>query len=110
MIKDEKNRHPRDTVPYFKWLIDDENPGLETDDGVENQGMTNKIVEEVHEALGGTKCGKDLGTAKIQVEAWECIHIWVQPLCRLVNRVLKTAKIGEEAFCANFENRKGDRK
>ena len=49
---------------YFKWLINDDNTGIETEDGVANQGMTNTICEEVHEALGGTKCGKATGRIK----------------------------------------------
>ena len=42
-----------------KWLMNYENTEIETEDGVANQGISHhKICEEVHEALGGTKCGK----------------------------------------------------
>ena len=37
-----------EVILYFKWLINDDNPGIETEDGVANQGMTNKIREEMH--------------------------------------------------------------
>ena len=47
---------------YFKCLMNDESPIIETDECVGNQGMTNTICEEeVQEVLGGTKCGKVVG-------------------------------------------------
>ena len=47
---------------YFKCLMNDESPIIETDECVGNQGMTNTICEEdVQEVLGGPKCGKVVG-------------------------------------------------
>ena len=48
----------------------DKNPGVATDEGVANQGITKHVCEgEVHEVLGGKKCGKVVGTDEIPMEA-----------------------------------------
>ena len=39
LMKYEEIREP--CGQYFKWLTNDENTEIETDDGVANQGMTN---------------------------------------------------------------------
>ena len=79
---------------YFKWLMNCENTEIETEEGVANQGMANKICEEeVHEALEGTKWGEAVGTDKIAVEAWKRMSncgVQQQLLCRILNSVLKT--------------------
>ena len=47
---------------YFKCLMNDESPIIETDGCVGNQGMTNATCEEeMQEVLGGMKCGKVVG-------------------------------------------------
>ena len=83
----------------FKWLMNDENPRIDTEEGVANQRMTNKICEEkVHEALGGTKCRKAIWTDTIPAKEWTCIGKYgVQLLCRLLNSVVKTEKNRGEA-------------
>ena len=44
---------------YFSWLMNEENPRMETEDRAPNQGMTSPVSEaETDRALGEMKCGK----------------------------------------------------
>ena len=44
---------------YFSWLMNEENPRVETDDRAPNQGMTSPVSEaEIERTLRGMKCGK----------------------------------------------------
>ena len=85
-------------------IVNNESTEIEKGKGVANQGISNKICEEkVHEALGGTKCGKVIGADKIPVEEWTCMgKFGVQLLWRLLNSVLKTETNGEEAYWCQF--------
>ena len=63
---------------------------------------------EVHEALGWTKCGKTVGADEIPVKASTCMgNFGLQPLCRLLNSVLKTDNSGEEADIQKCNNYSG---
>ncbi len=85
---------------YFKCLMNDESPIIETDGCVGNQGMTNATCEEeMQEVLGGMKCGKVVGGGgdEISVAAWKCmVKYWVHLLFKLPNSVLKTDTMSSE--------------
>ena len=75
---------------YFSWLMNEENPRVETEDRAPNQGMTSP-VSEAERALGGMKCGKAVGSDEIPVELWKCLgQLGVVTLCTVFNRIMTT--------------------
>ena len=79
---------------YFSWLMNEDNPRVETEDRAPNQGMTSQVSEaEIERALRGMKCGKAVGSDEIPVEVWKCLgQLGVVTLCKI----------------ANFENQQND--
>ena len=77
---------------YFSWLMNEENPRVETEDRAPNQGMTSPVSEaETERALGGMTCGKAVGSDEIPVEVWKCLgQLGVVTLCKLFNRIMTT--------------------
>ena len=77
---------------YFSWLMNEENPRVETEDRAPNQGMTSPVSEaETERALGGMKCGKAVGSDEIPVEVWKCLgQLGVVTLCKLFNKIMTT--------------------
>ena len=77
---------------YFSWLMNEENPRVETEDRAPNQGMTSPVSEaETEKALGGMKCDKAVGSDEIPVEVWKCLgQLGVVTLCKLFNRTMTT--------------------
>ena len=71
---------------YFSWLMNEENPRVETEDRAPNQGMTSPVsVAEAERALSGMKCGNAVGRDEIPVKVWKCL-----------------GQLGVVALCANF--------
>ena len=77
---------------YFCWLMNEENPRVETEDRAPNQGMTSPVSEaEIERALRWMKCGKAVGSDDIPVEVWTCLgQLGVVTLCKLFNRIMTT--------------------
>ena len=77
---------------YFSWLMNVENPRVETEDRAPNQGMTSPVSEaETERALRGMKCGKAVGSDDIPVEVWKCLgQLGVVTFCKLFNRIMTT--------------------
>ena len=90
LMKDEYIRERWDQ--YFSWLMNEENPRVETDDRAPNQGMTSSVSEaEIERALRGMKCGKAVGSDEIPVEVLKCLgQLGVVTLCKLFNRIMTT--------------------
>ena len=56
---------------YFSWLMNEENPRVETEEREPNQGLTEPINEaETERALKGTKSGKAVDRDEIPAEVW----------------------------------------
>ena len=54
---------------YFSWLMNEENPRVETEEREPNQGLTAPINEaETESALKGMKSGKAVGSDEIPAE------------------------------------------
>ena len=61
---------------YFSWLINEENPRVETDEREPNQRLTAPINEaETKRALKGMNSGKAVGSDEIPAEVWKCL-VW----------------------------------
>ena len=59
---------------YFSWLMNEDNPRVETEEREPNQGMTAPINEaETERALKGMKSGKAVGSDEIPAEVWKCL-------------------------------------
>ena len=58
---------------YFSWLMNEQNPRVDTGESEPNQGMTAPINEaDTERALNGMKCGKAVGGDEIPAEIWKC--------------------------------------
>ena len=77
---------------YFSWLMNEENPRVETEDRAPNQGMTSPVSEaEAERALSWMKCGKAAGRDDIPVQVWKRLgQLEVVTLCKLFNRTMTT--------------------
>ena len=92
---------------YFSWLMNEENPRVETEDRAPNQGMTSPVSEaEIERALRRMKCGKAVGSDEIPVEVWKCLgQLGVVRLCKLFNRIMTTECI-PSAFWSPFSKKR----
>ena len=79
---------------YFSWLMNEENPRLETEEREPNQGLTAPINEaETERALKGMKSGKAVGSDEIPAGVWKCLEWFgVVTLCKLFNSIMITVK------------------
>ena len=86
------NTSESDGGQYFSWLMNEENPRMETEDRAPNQGMTSPVSEaETERALSGMRCGKAVGSDEIPVEVWKCLgQLGLVTLCKLFNRIMTT--------------------
>ena len=80
---------------YFSWLMNEENPRVETEEREPNQGLTAPINEaETERALKGMKSGKAVGSDEITAEVWKCLGWFgVVILCKLFNSIMITETI-----------------
>ena len=80
---------------YFSWLMNEENPRVETEEREPNQGLTAPINEaETERALKGMKSGKAVGSDEIPAEVWKCLGWFgVVTLCKLFNSIMITETI-----------------
>ena len=80
---------------YFSWLMNEENPRVETEEREPNQGLSAPINEaETARALKGMKSGKAVGSDEIPAEVWKCLGWFgVVTLCKLFNSVMITETI-----------------
>ena len=80
---------------YFSWLMNEENPRVETEEMEPNQGLTAPINEaETERALKGIKSGKAVGSYEIPAEVWTCLRRFgVVTLCKLFNSIMITETI-----------------
>ena len=80
---------------YFSWLMNEENPRVETEEREPNQGLTAPINEaETERALKGMKSGKAVGSDEIPAEVWQCLGWFgVVTLCKLFNSIMITETI-----------------
>ena len=80
---------------YFSWLMNEENPRVETEEREPNQGLTAPINEaETERALKGTKSGKAVDRDEIPAEVWKCMGWFgVVTLCKLFNSIMITDTI-----------------
>ena len=80
---------------YFSWLMNEENPRVETEEREPNQGLTAPINEaETERALKGMKSGKAVGSDDIPAEVWRCLGWFgVVTLCKLFNSIMITETI-----------------
>ena len=80
---------------YFNWLMNEENPRVETEEREPNQGLTAPINEaETERALKGMKSGKAVGSDEIPAEVWTCLGWFgVVTLCKLFNSIMITETI-----------------
>ena len=80
---------------YFSWLMNEENPRVETEEREPNQGLTAPINEaETARALKGMQSGKAVGSDKIPAEVWKCLGLFgVVTLCKLFNSIMITETI-----------------
>ena len=82
-------------VQCFSWLMNEENPRVETEEREPNQGLTAPINEaETERALKGMKSGKAVGSDEIPAEVWKCLGWFgVVTLCKLFNSIMITDTI-----------------
>ena len=75
---------------YFSWLMNEENPRVETKEREPNQGLTAPINEaETERALKGMKSGKAVCRDEIPAEVWKCLGWFgVVTLCKLFNSIM----------------------
>ena len=75
---------------YFSWLMNEENPRVETEEREPNQGLTAPInATETERALKGKKSGKAVGSDEIPAEVWKCLGWFgVVTLCKLFNSIM----------------------
>ena len=80
---------------YFSWLMNEDNPRVETEERVPNQGLTAPINEaETERELNGMKSGKAVGSDEIPAEVWKCLGWFgVVTLCKLFNSIMITETI-----------------
>ena len=80
---------------YFSWMMNEENPRVETEEKEPNQGLTAPINEaETERVLKGMKSGKAVGSDEIPAEVWKCLGWFgVVTLCKLFNRIMITETI-----------------
>ena len=80
---------------YFSWLMNEENPRVETEEREPNEGLTAPINEaETERALKGMKSGKAVGSDEIPAEVWKCLGWFgVVTLCKLFNSIMITETI-----------------
>ena len=80
---------------YFSWLMNEENPRVETEEREPNQGLTAPINEtETERALKGMQSGKAVGSDEIPAEVWKCLGWFgVVTLCKLFNSIMITDTI-----------------
>ena len=80
---------------YFSWLVNEENPRVETEEREPNQGLTAPINEaETERALKGMQSGKAVGSDEISAEVWKCLGWFgVVTLCKLFNSIMITETI-----------------
>ena len=80
---------------YFSWLMNEENPRVETEDREPKQGLTAPINEaETERALRGMKSDKAVGSDEIPAEVWKCLGWFgVVTLCKLFNSIMITETI-----------------
>ena len=80
---------------YFSWLMNEENPRVETEEREPNKGLTAPINEaETERALKGMKSGKAVGSDEIPAEVWKCLGWFgVVTLCKLFNSIMITETI-----------------
>ena len=72
-------------VQYFSWLMNEENPRVET-------APINDA--ETERALKGIKSGKAVGSDEIPAEVWKCLGWFgVVTLCKLFNSIMITETI-----------------
>ena len=78
---------------YFSWLMNEENPIVETEEREPNHGLTAPINEaEAERALKGMTSGKAVGSDDIPAEVWKCLGWFgVVTLCKLFNSIMITA-------------------
>ena len=77
---------------YLSWLMNEENPRVETEYRAPNQDMTSPVSEaETERALGGIQCGNAVGSDEIPVEVWRCLgQLGVVTLCKLFTIIMTT--------------------
>ena len=64
----------RDRGQYFSWLMNEENPRVETEEREPNQELTAPINEaETEMALKGMNSDKAVGSDEIPAEVWKCL-------------------------------------
>ena len=80
---------------YFSWLMNEENPRVETEKREPKLGLTAPINEaETERALKGTKSGKAVGSDEIPAEVWKCLGWFgVVTLGKLFNSIMITETI-----------------
>ena len=80
---------------YFSWVMNEENPIVETDEREPNHGLTAPINEaEAERALNGMTSGKAVGSDDIPAEVWKCLGWFgVVTLCKLFNSIMITETI-----------------
>ena len=80
---------------YFSWLMNEENPRVETEERETNQGLTAPINEaQTERALKGMKSGKAAGSDDIPAEVWKFLGWYgVVTLCKLFNSIMITETI-----------------
>ena len=98
---------------YFIWLVNEENPRVETEEREPNQGLTAPINEaETARALKGIKSGKAVGSDEIPAEVWKCLGWFgVVTLCKLFNSIMITETIPSawrDSVLVPIFNEKGD--
>ena len=86
------NTSESDGGQYFSWLMNEENPRVETEDRAPNQGMTSPVGEaEIERSLRGMMCDKAVGSDEIPVDVCKCLgQLGVVTLCKLFNRIMTT--------------------
>ena len=80
---------------YFSWLVNEENPRVETEEREPNQGLTAPINEaEPERALKGMTSGKVVGSDEIPAAVWKCLGWFgVVTLWKLFNSIMITETI-----------------
>ena len=83
---------------YFENLLNEENPGVVFEDGIQNQGVTPDVSrKEVKLALKKMKNGKATGPDGIPVEAWRSLgEEGIDMLWDLMQKIYDKEKIPEE--------------
>ena len=98
---------------YFSWLMNEENPRVETEEKEPNQGLTAPINEaETKRVLKSMKSGKAVGSDEIPAEVGKCLGWFeVVTLCKLFNSIMITETIPSawrDSVLVPIFNEKGD--